>query len=353
MSVLKSVSVNGSKVEWKLVSQSVERPLVSFVIAAANGDEQTVRMEWGGSPIAGGALAQLPAGAEVKHFGSMDFALIRQDEMSWWAPVEAESSLSTESSSKEKRAVRAGLAFGNVDSKKCRTVEMDGAFNSSVTDIFRNKYLTPRSPYTTLQLPVQGIGEWCHPLATADIDDSGLRAAVKGGLFSTPLGIDFRTPAEGSNIAFTSLWDNYPDSISVALSGKAEHAYLLMAGSTNHMQSRIENGVVRVYYKDGSSDVLQLVNPDNWPPIEQFFFEDGKAFCRNLPSLYRLRLNVGDVSNTFGTSLGYTGVSRMVDGGAAVLLDMPLNKKKQLSHLVVETTAPDVVIGLMAVTLQR
>jgi hypothetical protein len=350
MSLLRSVSVNGREVDWKLVPQSVERPLVSFVVAAAAGEEQSVRMEWGGTPIVGGVLRQSPAGAEVKHFGAMDFALVSQDDMSWWAPVEAESS---PSSAKERDAVKAGLAFADVESRRCRMVEMDGAFNSSVTDIFRNKYLTPRSPYTTLQLPVQGIGEWCHPLATADIDDSGLRAAVKDGAISTPLGISFRTPAEGSNIAFTSLWDNYPDSVSVALSGRAEHAYLLMAGSTNHMQSRIENGVVRVCYKDGSSDVLQLVNPDNWPPIEQFFFEDGKAFCRNLPSLYRLRLKDGDVSDSFGTSLGYTGVNRMVDGGAAVLLDMTLNKKKQLSHLVVETTAPDVVIGLMAVTLQR
>jgi hypothetical protein len=64
-------------------------------------------------------------------------------------------------------------------------------------------------------------------------------------------------------------------------------------------------------------------------------------------------LKSGDVSRNFGSELGYTGVNRMVDGGAAVLLDMPLNAKKQLSHLVVSTTAPDVVIGLMAVTLQH
>lgn len=45
----------------------------------------------------------------------------------------------------------------------------------------------------------------------------------------------FRSPAEGKNIAYTSLWDNYPDSITVPLKGKASHAYLLMAGSTNPM----------------------------------------------------------------------------------------------------------------------
>ncbi len=87
---------------------------------------------------------------------------------------------------------------------------------------------SPRSPYTTLQLPKQGIGEWCHPTLTADIDDSGMRAQVRSGLLSTSLGVPFRTPAEGKNIAFTSLWDNYPDSLTIPLTGKASHAYLLL-----------------------------------------------------------------------------------------------------------------------------
>lgn len=87
---------------------------------------------------------------------------------------------------------------------------MDTRFNSSVTDIFRNEYLSPRSPYTTLQIPKQGIGEWCHPLHTVDINDAGLRSSVQNGILNTELGIPFRTPAEGHNVAFTSLWDNYP-----------------------------------------------------------------------------------------------------------------------------------------------
>ena len=40
-------------------------------------------------------------------------------------------------------------------------------------------------------------------------------------------------------------------------------------------------------------------------------------------------------------------------GGAAILLEMPLNPDKKLSHLVLETLSNDVVIGLMGITLQR
>ena len=80
-------------------------------------------------------------------------------------------------------------------------------------------------------------------------------------MYKTSLGIPFRVMKECNNIAYTSLWDNYPDMVKVPLSGKASHAYLLLVGSTNHMQCRIANGIVRVYYTDGTSEVLELVNP--------------------------------------------------------------------------------------------
>ena len=43
----------------------------------------------------------------------------------------------------------------------------------------------------------------------------------------------------------------------------------------------------------------------------------------------------------------------MIDGGAATVLDLPLNKNNELKNLVLKTIANDVVIGLMAVTLLR
>lgn len=257
-----------------------------------------------------------------------------------------------------------GTGFYDVDAAKCETVDMDCVFNADVTDIFRNRYLSPRSPYTTLCLPVQGIGDWCSTKRTALIDDSGLRSKVRNGVF-TALTIPFRTPATGRNIAYTSLWDNYPDSISVALSGRGTHAYLMMAGSTNPMQSRFENGVVRVFYTDGTSERLSLENPDNWCPIEQDYDDDGQAFSVAHPRPYRIGLLSGVVSRTLAADLGIKRNPAMADipeskvpalsikGGAAQLLDIPLNPDKTLHHLVVRTTANDVVTGLMGVTIQR
>lgn len=337
------LTVNGKPATWTLVENSITRPVLSVITPASSDEKVEINIEWGGEVLGSPTKSQIeatPAEAPVR------FVPMQQGDMKWWAPIDnpmaADKGNSTQFS-----------AFAKVNSSKCEPVVMDEQFNSAVTDIFRNEYLSPRSPYTTLQIPKQGIGEWCHPLHTVDIDDSGLRSSVQKGVLNTKLGVPFRTPAEGPNIAFTSLWDNYPDSLTVSLKGKASRAYLLMAGSTNHMQCHIDNGLIRVYYKDGTCDKMALRNPDNWAPIEHIFFEDGMAFNRHAPALYRLRLKTGEVSNNFGEELGFPGASRELDGGAAILLEMSLNPDKKLSHLVLETLSNDVVIGLMGITLQR
>ena len=236
--------------------------------------------------------------------------------------------------------------------KKFKVQAINRYFNSEVDDIFKNEYLSPRPQTTTLQIPTQGIGEWCHPQLTAEINDSVFRTLIKDGQFKVA-GVPFRTPAVGNNIVYTSLWDNYPDAVTIPIGGKAECAYLLMAGSTNHMQSRIDNGLVIVTYKDGSQDTLALRNPDNWCPIEQDYYVDGKAFQTTAPRPYRVCLGTGDVSRDLGKTLGIQGVyGREIPGGAAQMLRMPLHPQKKLKSLTVRTLSNDVVIGLMAVTLQ-
>ena len=231
-------------------------------------------------------------------------------------------------------------------------VKLAKYFNASVSDIFKNKYVSPRPQTTTLQIPVQGIGEWCHPTKTAEINDSVFRTKIVNGIFQMA-GIPFSTPQKGQNIIYTSLWDNYPDAITIPLKGKASRAYLLMAGSTNHMQSRIDNGVVVVTYTDDTTDSLALRNPDNWCPIEQDYYIDGKAFSAPQPRPYRVCFGTGDVSRNLGSVVKLGGeYGRDIPGGAGQMLEMPLNPQKRLKSLELRTLSPDVVIGLMAVTLQ-
>ncbi|MDR1273922.1 MAG: DUF4450 domain-containing protein [Odoribacteraceae bacterium] len=236
-------------------------------------------------------------------------------------------------------------------------VEIAPYLNEQITRIFgKNKYLSPRSPYTTLQLPAQGIGEWCHPQITAHIDDSGLREKATGDLFTTPFGLPFITPRdpERPNIAFVSLWDNYPECIAIPLAGRSSHAYFLMAGTTNHMQSQFENGAVTVHYKDGTTATLSLRNPETWAPIERDYYTDGYAFAMRQARPYRVLLKSGLVARDLDPLITRKSLDqRDLDGGAAMILDLPLDPTKELDRLEVSASANDVVIGLMAVTLAR
>jgi hypothetical protein len=235
---------------------------------------------------------------------------------------------------------------------------MKSVFNATVSGIFEQQYLSPRPVSPTLQLPTQGIGNWCYPLVTANINDSGFRAkAGKSNIYETPYGFGFATPAQKgtNNVAFVSQWDNYPKQLEIPLSGAASHAYFLMAGTTNHMQSRFENARIVVHYVDGSVDSLPLVNPENWWPIEQDYYEDGYAFSRSTSRPPRVYLLDGSISTEplpkYSGIKGFTNMA--VEGGAATVLDLPLNPRKKLKKLTLIAIANEVVVGLMGVTLAR
>lgn len=247
-----------------------------------------------------------------------------------------------------------GTALNDVKSSGMKCIDLKKYYNSNVDDIYANKYLTPRSPYTTLQIPVQGIGEWCHPQLTASISDSGFRSNLKHDTFHA-VGIPFKSDKNGKNIIYTSLFSNYPDSVTIPVKATASHAYLLMAGSTNHMQSHIANGKVIATYEDGTTDELILENPYNWCPIEQDYYIDNKAFSiGNTPRPYRVQLSSGIVSRNLGSELKIKGVyGREIKGGAAEILDLKLNPEKALQSITLCTLSNDVVIGLMSLTLQK
>lgn len=375
---IRSVKVNGVPATWQSIESAHGYPLLS--IQAEGTSSTTITIEWEGAPLhtlavqeplitSNGKLAlQIPSGASISQVYDPQsilanhtveatafnaqikgepghhtfFVYTHQGEMDWWQPVNIYIENVRESPSY--------TDFADIRPEKCRMVDFDRQLNASVTDIYQNEY---RSPYTTLQLPTQGIGEWCHPLLSATIDDSELRSLVHHDTFQTSLGIPFRLKEKGNNILFTSLWDNYPDSSTISLSGTASHAYLLMAGSTNHMQCHIANGIIRIHYADGTSQATELTNPDNWCPIEQDFYVDGKAFQVPAPRPYRLHLKSGKVSRDLGKELNITGVyGREIEGGAGILLDIPLDHSKELKGLTLETLSNDVVIGIMGVTLQ-
>ncbi len=227
-------------------------------------------------------------------------------------------------------------------------INIAAILNDNVVNTFTHKYLSPRTAGTTLQIPWQGIGNWCYPLIQPEISDAGIKNKEQLSLGSIPFKL-----GSGNNIAYTSQWDNFPDSVQVPLNGSASHAYLLMAGTTNHQQSQMANGVIFVHYQDGSKDSLELINPVNWWPIEQDYIDDGYAF-KSGPKPYRLIFRTGELTRDYNNYSSIKGFTNMgIEGGAGTVLDIPLDSEKKLSSLTLKTLTNEVVIGLMSLTLQR
>jgi hypothetical protein len=349
----KRITLNGTPIAPETATPGVGHAQLTLVCPTRETSYE-VEIQWEGALLADSLAQPVEAAALPTVHSSATtaseeaFELVAQGEQRWWREKSP--------AALKERPSEAPACYGTElvlqEHPHYRPVELSHVWNARLTDLFRNQYLSPRSPYTTLQIPVQGIGEWCHPKETFEPDDSGFRSAVRNGLFTTPQGIPFRAAESGENIAYTSLWDNYPDSLQVALSGHASGIYLLLAGTTNHMQCHQENGVVRVSYQDGTESRLSLVNPENWAPIEQDYYLDGNAFRSQAPRPYRLLLATGEVSNDLEQSCALKGFNdRRIPGGAGILLYLPLEKNKSLKNFTIETKANEVVIGLIAATL--
>jgi hypothetical protein len=220
----------------------------------------------------------------------------------------------------------------------------------NVTEIFTRVYAEPRSPYCSVAFPDNLLGGWANPDGRATIDDAGLRAA--GGLLKTPLGVDFGTPSGSApNCLFLSYWKQDQSSAKIALTGRAQGIYLLLAGSTLPQCSRMNHGTVSVTYADGGSAQLSLRNPETWWPIEQDYLLDDYMFVNNAPLPPRVDLRTAQTRIL--DPVEFHGRGRTVPGGAATILHLPLDPAKQLASLQIQVDLYGIVIGLMAATLAR
>ena len=321
-----SITINGRPAPYTNIDDAIGGPMLQVTAPPASTYDITI--SWGNTPIHGE-----PIGTHGI------FEHLSQDKFTWWQP---------QIPAKKTAPIPTPSTIGGHP----ETIGLTKYFNASVTDIFKNQYLSPRPKTPTLQLPTQGIGNWCYPLVTANIDDAGLRKA--GGRITIPNHIALTTPEKGPNIIFTSRWDNYPDSVVIPLNGQASHAWFMLAGTTNPMQSHITNGLITIHYTDGSTDTLKLINPSTWWPMEEDYYENGLAFTTGAPHPLRVYLKTGVISDKPQKWTSIKGLTNTaIDGGAATIEDMPLNPNKTLDHLVLRTVARDVVVGLMSLTINK
>ena len=100
-----------------------------------------------------------------------------------------------------------------------------------------------------------------------------------------------------------------------------------------------------------------MKNPTNWWPIEQDLFDDNFAF--EIPDdkiPYRVKLKTGELYKG-GTLSKYSSIKgftdRQIDGGAATILDLPIDPNKELKSIKLTAVSNDVVIGMMSATVLK
>lgn len=225
-------------------------------------------------------------------------------------------------------------------------IDLTGVFNADVRSIYRQQYLSPRHDCVHLAIGSDGYSPWTFTHWENPAPDVALSDALpaEGGLIQTDGGVPFLFGGVRRNIAFTSLWDNWPAAVTVPVGRQADAAWLLLCGSTNPMECGIANAVVTFRYADGTTDALELIPPENfWShapytcapnsegqnAINDYDYKR-EGFC--LPAVPPERLQLGPNCR-------------------AVVLPYRLQSGKTLESVSLEALSQEVVIGLAGLTL--
>lgn len=238
--------------------------------------------------------------------------------------------------------IPAGARWAQVDLASYR--------NADLRAIFRQQYLSPRPATISVRLGSDGYSPWTFPHWKSGPPEigfesvPGLLAAGDPSLLRTPQGVPFAWTDGTRNIAFTSLWDNFPHAFTVPVGRAAEAAWFLVAGSTNPMQGRIANAVLRLRYADGAEQRLELVPPFNfWNlcPVKA----GATAAGQDSRTYYTADTDAFAVPQPWPETVALGANCR------AVLLSQRLRPGVTLADVTLEALSQEVVIGLLGITL--
>jgi hypothetical protein len=227
-------------------------------------------------------------------------------------------------------------------------VDIKPFLNADVRTIYQQQYLSPRPNTVSCRLGTDGYSPWTFwhwksslPVIKTDKVEGMLD---ENNRLITPQGVPFIWNSGAKNIAFTSMWDNYPAKTEFPVNKKGDAIYFLFCGSTNVMQCQIANAVLRLNYADGVTDSLELVPPVNYWNLSIISStasspeQDNRAdytsetdrFC--LPEKLPERVQLGENCR-------------------AMLLNLKLRKDVEVKSVTLETLSQEVVVGLLGITI--
>ena len=229
-------------------------------------------------------------------------------------------------------------------------IDISPLLNADVTTIYQQKYLSPRPNTVSVRLGTDGYSPWTFwhwnsELPVIKLDKAKNMLDDKNRLI-TPQGIPFSWNRESKNIAFTSMWDNYPSKINFPVNRKGDAVYFLVSGSTNVMQCQIANAVIRLNYADGKTDSLELVPPVNYWNLS-IISSDASGPGQGSRSDYTAEID------KFCLPAKLPERVQLGQNCRAMLLNLKLRKGIVLKSITLETLSQEVVVGLMGITLLK
>lgn len=240
------------------------------------------------------------------------------------------------------KKVPADATFGNVN--------ISEKFNADVTAIYKQQYLSPRPNTVSVRLGTDGYSPWTFwhwKSLPPEIKTDQVNTMLDGSnRLVTPQGVPFAWHSGEKNIAFTSMWDNYPAKIDFPVHKSGEAIWFLVSGSTNVMQCQIANAVLRLHYEDGQTDSLELVPPVNYWNLSTI---DSHATAPCQAS----RNDYTSETDRFCLPSVLPETVKLGENCRAMLLNLKMRKGVVLEYVTLETLSQEVVVGLMGVSVMN
>ncbi|MEI6809332.1 MAG: DUF4450 domain-containing protein [bacterium] len=212
--------------------------------------------------------------------------------------------------------------------------------NGDVRTIYKQDYLLPRPKSCSVSIGKDGYSPWTFAYwktPVPEVDLSLVPALIDDyGLLQTQQGVPFAWNNDALNIAFVSLWENWPREAVVQVGQCGAVVWFLLCGTTNPMQCRIANARLRMTYIDGFVEDLDVVPPMNFWTLcplggaDYNYSRDGFALPARPPPTVQLGNNC-----------------------RAVLMNARLRHGVVLRQVTLEALSQEIVMGLMGVTIMR
>ena len=213
-------------------------------------------------------------------------------------------------------------------------VDMTAQFNGDVRGIFKQNYGSPRPATCSMRIGNDGWSAWTF--VHWHIPTPEIKLDLSGEVLTTPQGVSFAKIAADKNISFTSLWDNWPKSVTVPVNASGEAIWLLVCGSTTPLQGKIANAILRFHYADGAEETLEIIPPENFWSLCKFGLQD-----------YDCRRDGFSLPKTPPPQV------RLGENCRAMVYGWKLRPGVKLVSVSLETLSQDVVIGLMGVSVMN